>query len=927
MPFMNLIHHGPRKCVLALAGLSSCLVWLAAANADEQGEIVLREYHSGNGLLNRGMHEMAAAEYRKFLGEHADHEKAPTARYGLGVCLYYLGNYDEAAKELGKVSKLKDFDFAAEVATLLGQCYFARQEYKEAAASFGRVVQDHADHDTADDAAALAIESLYRAGRLEGVQPSLELFVKNWPASPLRERAEFFAGLARMGLGDHGKAAERFSVLLKRFPDGVFARQATLLAAQCYHRNRQPERAKAFYEAVLKLGDEKYLPEALHGLGVVMQQAGKTKRAATLFLRLLEKFGETQLASATWLRLGQCRYALGEYKEALGALARVASDDVEHADDAAYWSAKCEFEREKFGRAAGKLKSAIQRFPKSELAPEMRYDLAVALLRSDDAQGAVEALAQFSRHHPEHELAVEALYLLAATEHQRARYDRSQTHCRVFLKQHPDQQRSAGIAFLMGENDYLMGRYEEAAAAFGQFLGGYPNDSQIPQARFRLGLASYHLGRYDDARAALAGIKYAGDPARAFHTGLLALGDMCYQRGEWEQAERYLDQYLSGDATVGDASVGDADSIASADVALLKLALARIRQGRDREALPQLNFLIAQHRSSPHWLQAVFERGQVHLALKDSEKAAADFEKVLAEGPDSRFSVHAANHLGSIALKDSRYARAAEYFADVQSRSSVEAVNAGAMFRQAQALMAARHFDEAGLKLSEFLKRYAAHDDAAAAQSQLIVALARQERFADALQQITAFERRDPKELDVALLATVLYEKAWASRKLGHEKQAQSAYRRLIELKIGGELEAHSLLELAELEAGGERWSEAVTLLTRLEKQIDASDSKVPSAVAEQGAYRLGVYLFKMGEYGQAAMRFEGFVERFSDSAVVASASFFCGEAYFKSANHGRAVKHLARVVEQFPSHETVAPSLLRLGECLAVLQKWKKSE
>ncbi len=927
MPFIQLIHRGPRKCVLALAGLSSCLVWLAAANADERGDIVLREYHSGNGLLNRGMHEMAAAEYRKFLATHGNHEKAPTARYGLGVCLYYLGRYNEAAKELGKVSKLKDFEFAAETATLLGQCYFARQEYAEAAASFGRVVQDHPDHDTADDAAALAIESLYRAGQLENVQKSFELFVKNWPASPLRERAEFFAGLARMGLGDHGKAAARFAAMLKRSPDGVFARQATLLVAQCHHRDRQPERAKAFYEAVLKQGDERYLPEALHGLGVVMQQAGKTKRAATLFQRLLEKFGESSLASPTWLRLGQCRYALGEYKEALSALASVASDDVEHADDAAYWSAKCEFKRETFGRAAGKLKSAIQRYPKSELAPEMRYDLAVALLRSDDAPGAVAALERFSRLHAEHALAVEALYLLAATEHERAQYDRSQTHCRAFLKQHPEQQHSAEISFLIGENNYLMGRYKEAAVAFAQFQSRYPNDSQALQARFRMGMAAYRLGRHDDAQAALAGIKYGGDSATAFHAGLLVLGDVCYQRGEWEQAEHYLDQYLSRDASVEDASVEDADSIASADVALLKLGLARVRRGRHEESLPQFNLLIAQHRSSPHWLQAVFERGQAYLALEDSAKAAADFEKVLAEGPDSRFAGHAANHLGSIALKNGRYDRAAEYFADVQSRSGAGAGSAGALFQQAQALMAAKQFDAAGSKFSDFLKRYPVHDHAARAQGQLIVALARQERFADALKQITAFEKRDPKQADVALHATVLYEKAWASRKLGHEQQARSAYQRLIEFKTGGELEAHSLLELAELEADAERWSEAVTLLARLDRQIDASHSQVPPAVAEQGAYRLGVYLFKMGEYGQAATKFEGFVERFSDSAVVASASFFCGEAYFKSANHGRAVKHLLRVVEQFPSHETVAPSLLRLGECLAVLQKWTKSE
>jgi TolA-binding protein len=890
---------------------------LAVVSADDGGDAVLREYHSGNGLLNRGMHEMAAAEYRKFLSANGNHAKAPTARYGLGVCQYHLGRYDEALKELGKISTLKEFDFAAEVATLVGQCHFARQEYAEAAASFGRVVRGYADHETADDAAALAIESLYRAGSLKDIEPTIALFAKRWPESPVRERAEFFAGLARMGLGDHGKAAERFDALLKRFPAGEFANQATLLLAQCHHRNRQPQRAKASYEAVLKLDDKQYLPEALYGLAVVAQQEGEAKHAATLYQRLLEEFSSFPQASSAWLHLGQCRFALGEYKEALSAFARVASEDVQHADGAAYWSAKCEFKRENFGRAAGVLKSAIQRHPKSELAPEMCYDLAVALLRSDDARGGIEALGEFSRRFPDHRLAADVLYLLAVTEHQIGDYDRSQKHCRAYQKQHPEQFHSADIAFLVGENDYLEGRYEEAADAFGQFVGRYPNDSQAPQARFRLGLAAYHLERYDAAQVALAGIRYGGDAAGKFHTGLLALGDICYQRGEWEQAERYLDQYLTGEA----------DAISSTDVALLKLGLARIRQGRHEEALSPLNLLIAKHRPSPHWLQGVFERGQAYLALKDSAKAAADFEQVLAEGSDSRFASHAANHLGSIALKDSRFDRAAEYFADVQNRSGAGAARVDALFQQIQALMAAKRFDEAEPRLLDFLKRYPKHDHAARARSQLVVAFARRDRSADALEQIKAFEKRDLKKSDVALLATILYEKAWALRKLGREAQAQTAYQRLLDLKIGDELEAHSLIELAELEAGAERWPEAVTLLTRLDKQVNASDSKVSAAVAEQGAYRLGVYLFKMGDYGRAAQKFEDFVERFEGSAVFASASFFCGESYFKSANHGKAAKHLARVVEQFPSHETVAPSLLRLGECFAVLQKWKKSE
>src|SRR5690606_26095116 len=54
----------------------------------------LREFHSANGLLARGMDELAVTEYRKFLEASPNHEKAPTARYGLGVALFRLKRFD-----------------------------------------------------------------------------------------------------------------------------------------------------------------------------------------------------------------------------------------------------------------------------------------------------------------------------------------------------------------------------------------------------------------------------------------------------------------------------------------------------------------------------------------------------------------------------------------------------------------------------------------------------------------------------------------------------------------------------------------------------------------------------------------------------------------------------------------------------------------
>ena len=125
----------------------------------------LRTLQSGNGLLSRGMYELAAREYRQFLKDHADHEKAATARYGLGVALVRLKQYDEAAEALAPLRDAKDFEFAAEADLLLAQCDLARGKIDPATETLERLAGGRSA--TADEAAALLAETHYRAGRYE----------------------------------------------------------------------------------------------------------------------------------------------------------------------------------------------------------------------------------------------------------------------------------------------------------------------------------------------------------------------------------------------------------------------------------------------------------------------------------------------------------------------------------------------------------------------------------------------------------------------------------------------------------------------------------------------------------------------------------------------------------------------------------------
>lgn len=514
--------------------------WSAAADGDEA---MLRDYHSGNGLLTRGLHEMAATEYRKFLTEHGDHAKASSARYGLAVCFYKLGQLDEAVSLLTPLSKLPKFEFAADTLMLLGQCRLGEQEYAAAARAFEMLVSRHPSHKLADSAAALVVESNYRSGTLQAVETAYAEFVKRSPKSALRERVEFFSGLALMGLGDYGKAAGRFAASVAQFGEGVLAGQARLLAAQCDHRAGIRGPARKYYKAVIKEADRGRLPDALLGLGALCQEQGRYAEAKAHFTQLLDGFEDHAGRSDARLRLGQCCIELGDLEQA-GRVLREIPAESGQADEAAYWLAKASFKLEHHAKAADILSKAIREHRDSPLLPEMTYDLGVARLRGGDQAGAIAAFGRHLAKFPKHELAPEALYLVALIEHQLKDYDQSQAHCKAFAANYPDHERISRVVFLLGENEYLSGKHEAAAKMFAKFLQRFAADAQALQARFRLGMALYHLEQYDQAREILAEVEGLAEGDGALHSVLLALGDLHFRDGNWPEAERLLGKYL-----------------------------------------------------------------------------------------------------------------------------------------------------------------------------------------------------------------------------------------------------------------------------------------------------------------------------------------------------------------------------------------------
>lgn len=902
---------------LTIALLVAAAQPTAAVQETNGDGAALRQYNSAAGLLNRGLFEMAEGEYRQFLAANGAHEKAALARYGLALCLYRQQKYDDAVTELTALAANGRFEFAIEVHAMLGQSHLARGRYAEAVAAFDALLKKHGQHELAADALAGKIEALHHLGQPEETLREAQTFAKAWPDSPLRERTDFFLGLALTAKADPAAAASHFENYLGRFGKGSLAGQAMLLAAQCHHRAGHLEAAAPLYENVLAGKPEALECEALLGLGRLLQQKGQPEAAAAKLDLLLKRQAPPAVASAARLYRGLVWMDLGKFDRALEQFEQIGANDAEWADDAAYWSAKCRLRSGEFADAAARLARAIEMFPKSALLPEMSYDRTVALVQGQKREEALPLLQNFRRDFPDHALEADALHLQAAVSHELGHYDESGKFCREFLKRFLKHDSAASVTFVSAENEFLSGHLESAEKEYRGFLERFANHAQAPQARYRLGMTLYRLQKFDEAAPLLAQAASGDNGAKGFESSLLVLGDMDFQRGEWKTAEQHYAEYLKQGA-----------DLQGAEDALLKLAMTRQRQGRHEDAARDYEEMLRRFPKGKNRATAQFERGQCLAALNRDEDAARAFGELVAENADASLSAYALQHLGVLASRRGEHEKAAEFFRDAASRTTDAAVKAQTLYQQGQALFSAGKYEEAEASLGQFLKTHADHAQAPAAAANRAIALARLNRTQEALKAMDRAQERYGAKLDAPTRQSLLYDRAWCLRAEGRAEEAGNTYEQMIsDSQASGSLVAHALLELAELKADAKHDVRAVELLRRLSAMEKSDEKSVTEEVLEPAWYRLGVCEHQLEQYIESAQTLNRLIERFPQSKLLPSALYFCGDACFKSGKHDAAIQYLTRLVESAPADEAAPAGRLRLGEALAAVQRWAKSE
>ncbi|MEM7518385.1 MAG: tetratricopeptide repeat protein, partial [Planctomycetota bacterium] len=155
----------PRGAFWQICVLASAFACVAlsppALGSPEQGRSDLR---TANGLLNRGLHELAAEEYQSALDHLEDDARIAEARYGLAVCSFRLNELERTLEQLDAIPEIPEFAFVADAQALRGHALFGLQRWGDAADAFEALAREHSGHGSAAQGLAIAVEARNREG-------------------------------------------------------------------------------------------------------------------------------------------------------------------------------------------------------------------------------------------------------------------------------------------------------------------------------------------------------------------------------------------------------------------------------------------------------------------------------------------------------------------------------------------------------------------------------------------------------------------------------------------------------------------------------------------------------------------------------------------------------------------------------------------
>jgi TolA-binding protein len=796
----------------------------------------------GQALEAEGKLDAAAAEYQKMLAG-APPEQKGDANYALGSALYKVGKYAEAAQALSSVT---GGAYVKPARLQLGLALLAAGKAGDAREALQSVAR--ADPDRAAAAKYALVRCDMAEKRYEAAREAMGELLRARPAPANATQIALDRAVCLMEVAKFEDAAAEFEALATDGAANAQRPEALYRLGFCLHRTTKFAESHAACERLAALGRSDFTAAGAELDAENLFLLGRYADAAQAFDALAGGARDEGRALLWKMRIGQCAYFRGDYARAVDLLSPLATDQR--------FSAAAELRPAIFllGDALlqqGKNRPAAEALEKYVAVAtgdvsEAKFKLALARLRSNDADGAARALADLTAGQAESPWVQRGLVEYGQLLHKSGKLDEADAALRRVLDASPaaPEELAAPATYLLGWIAFDRKKYADAAVHWKEVLDRFGSHALADDAAFRRGVA----------------LKEVGEPAGAA-AALQAYADAHPQSANASQARQLAAACLS---TLGknDQAAAVLASLAmspkAADTVLYDLAWAQRAQKNDAAAAATYARLLKDHADSHLAPAARVELAEILYGQKKYEQAIQLLEAAIpSDGLDAKARSAAAYRLGWCYQKFGKPDRAAEAFARFDPKAGGDdELAASALLQSGLAYAEAGKLDKAEAALVRLLKDYPSNAQAPVTLLKLGEVQAEQQKYDESATTFGTYVHKHPRD---AFVSRAHFGIGWAMENQKRYEDARAAYKKAI-AATNNETAARAQFQIGETYLFEGKFTDAIPALLAVE-DVYAYPTWSARALLEAGrAFE------QLKQIDQAKRQFEQLLSKYKDA-------------------------------------------------------------
>jgi TolA-binding protein len=913
-------------------------LWIAMATAGVAAESPSSEaaraaYASAAALQNREAWDLAAEEWQALVTAHSTDPLALKGRYYLAICQLKSGNWSAAERTLREViASTADADTKLSARLELGRGLFraaqakpAPQAFAAAAAAFAEFLRAAPNHAHAAEAAALAAESLWQAGRRDDAIAAWQTFVRDRVKAPQMPDVLYALGV---GLAEQKRHADAEAVLRRfasEYPTHRLADDVALWRADMALALDRPADAEKVVTAVAS-GKGPRATDALERLADARWAQKNFAAAGEAYAKLASGPAGPRKTRAT-IMAGRGFAEAGRVDDARTWLSAAVTAGGATGSDAAHRLCLLELDAKRPQAALDVATKAIAAAGKTKDADPaavagLELDRADALYALPDRKGdALTAFVSVADRYPKTPAAGPATSMAALLLLQAGQSAEALERADAFLTRHAATATPAtvhDVRAIRAEALLALGRHADAAKAYRELVATVPQSDKAPAWRLREATAVAASGAWQQAHDLFAAVTPALSGARQAEamfldaTALVELNDPKTATTLLARLDKAHPQF------------------ARRDEALLLAVRAQEEAGDARGALATAERLVKDFPNGTGADLAWYRLGQLRQKAGEHAKAIEAFERSLETQPEGSRAPWALLASGWSHEAEGRLTDAIAAWSQLIKNYPDSTAAASALVARADARQRSGDFAGGLADTEQILSDRGSIakqlDAEAVAEARFVqgLCLMGQEKFGQAA---ATFRKVLADTPDFANADRALFEMGLALAAAGKPESAATAFAELVKRYPKSSYAADGWLEIAERRFAAEDWPGAAEAYRAA--ITAAGQAPELAQLVDQARHKLGWTHVMQKDHAAAAEAFSAQLTAAPKGPLAPDAFAMRGDALLSLGKPDDASQAFAMAIatpEHLSSDAVRALAFIRAAEAAATRDAWQES-